>query len=590
MSPRTTRPYQRLLEDLSHVDGTPGSRKRMTELTTLIELSASLGGELSGAEMLDVLLLTLMRELGTQQGAAFVLGKDNQYECRAARGMGPITLSGFPAAGLDAQGVVQAAQDEWLKASGLELLVPVARDSRRLGALGVGARADGRGYSDEERAFAYAIAACGAGSVESALARDDLREANRRLSLRVFQLSSLLDVSRELAACPDEDAVNSLAVATVMGHLIVSRCALYIEECGSMALAHERGVEGPQAHMPLSRAETAELSAALLLPMSTRELPPGPLRARLIAQCLTTLVPLRAGLRCVGFFALGERVSGAAFGEADWDLVTTLGRQALAALETVRLTRDRSEKRRQDRELQIAREIQQSLFPRSFPQLPGYSLAGATRPCYEVGGDYYDVIPLDGGEWVFIVADVSGKGVPASILMASLHASLRALAGGASPAQTMARLNRFIYASTQPSKFATVFYAQLDVERRRLTYVNGGHIPPFVLRADGGLTRLDAGGAAVGLIDEVAYDSGAIDLAAGDRIAMVTDGMTEARSVRDEEFGEQRLVKALRRGSSRPADAVEALMAAVSGWSGDAGYTDDLTALVVDVGEPGGGQ
>ena len=145
-----------------------------------------------------------------------------------------------------------------------------------------------------------------------------------------------------------------------------------------------------------------------------------------------------------GLLAVGARASGAPFTDEDFDYAQALGRQALAALEGARLHRVALEKERQDRELQIAREIQRSLFPRSRPTVEGLELAAESRPCHQVGGDYYDFIPLEGGRLGLVIADVSGKGTPASILMASVHASLRATAGTARPALLMERLNRFL--------------------------------------------------------------------------------------------------------------------------------------------------
>jgi sigma-B regulation protein RsbU (phosphoserine phosphatase) len=242
------------------------------------------------------------------------------------------------------------------------------------------------------------------------------------------------------------------------------------------------------------------------------------------------------------------------------------------------------EKQRQDRELQIAREIQRSLFPLEFPVLPGYAVAAATRPCHEVGGDDYDVIGIGQGRWAIVIADVSGKGVPASILMASLHASLHALAGTADPATILVRLNRFLFESTQPSKFATVFYAELDTEAGRLVYVNGGHVPPYHVSSAGHVSRLEAGGPAVGLLEGMPFEAGSVALAAGDRVVMVTDGATEARSPLDEEFGDERVLATLASHPHAGADAtLAALFDDVNAWTGPAGCSDDLTAFVLEV-------
>jgi sigma-B regulation protein RsbU (phosphoserine phosphatase) len=193
------------------------------------------------------------------------------------------------------------------------------------------------------------------------------------------------------------------------------------------------------------------------------------------------------------------------------------------------------------------------------------------------------VIPLDDGRVALTIADVSGKGTPASLLMASVHAWLRALAGTTTPLAFMERLSRFLYASTQANKYVTLFYAELEPQSGRLIYVNGGHVPPFLVRADGSRERLMAGGTALGLLEEGAYEAGQVDLQAGDTLVMVTDGATEAMSEQEEEFGDERVFDTISGARSRGASVqLERLVGAVHGWAGPAGCTDDLTVLVLE--------
>jgi sigma-B regulation protein RsbU (phosphoserine phosphatase) len=270
------------------------------------------------------------------------------------------------------------------------------------------------------------------------------------------------------------------------------------------------------------------------------------------------------------------------FSEEDREIAQTLARQAVAALDNARLQRVREEKQRQDRELQVAREIQHSLFPTRPPRVPGYEVAGESRSCYEVGGDSYDWIPLGGDRLALVIADVAGKGTPASLLMASVHAFVQALAGTAVPAQVIARLNGFLFANTQASRFVTLFYAELDAARRRLAYVNAGHVPPYRVARDGTVSRLAEGGPALGLLAEASYEAGEVGLDPGDVVAMVTDGVTEAASPDDREFGDERVCQALHRSSGGSATAVlRGLVSAVNEWAGDAGFSDDLTALIL---------
>jgi phosphoserine phosphatase RsbU/P len=577
--------YQKALDDFRR-DPSDGKAllKRMSELISLLDLTVTLSSSATAAEVLEAALLVVMGELQATHGCVFVRAAAGGYALQASRGLPPgrtaVTLGA-----VDEDGIVLRSSGRYadvFEALSLEVLCPIFKADRAVAVIGLGPRADGRAYEEQETAFLRSVAACASTPIENGLIDDELRSVNQRLSVKVFQLHNLFDISRELAASFDEETIKNLVTTTLMGHLLVSRCALYLDGQGGLALAHERGARAGEGARLVPEAEAAVVRAALRKVMDVPALPPGALRERLLRQRMAVVVPLSVGTDVRGFLAVGERVSGAPFSDEDRDFAQTLGRQALAALETVRLHRVQLEKQRQDKELQIAREIQQSLFPVRRPQVPGFEVAARSVACYQVGGDYYDFIPLPGGRWALIIADVSGKGTPASILMASVHASLRALAGTASPVAVMERVNAFLYESTQANKFVTAVYAELDPATRRLAYVNAGHIPPYWLRQGGPARRLTAGGPVLGLLDHVGYDAGEIVLAPGEVVAMVTDGATEALSPDDRELGDDRLMQALSVAAEGGAERqLEVLLDAVNSWTAERGCSDDLTALVL---------
>ncbi len=367
-----------------------------------------------------------------------------------------------------------------------------------------------------------------------------------------------------------------------MGHFVVSRCAVYLDGPRGLSLVRGRGLRRGVEMAPIPLEEAREALEGLTRPKAVAELPDGPLRRRLAEARLALVVPLAAGARVEGILAIGERASGMPFSEGDRDIAQALARQALAALENARLQRVREEKLRQDRELQIAREIQHSLLPPQKPEVRGFEVAAESRSCYEVGGDSYDWIPLEGERLALVIADVAGKGTPASLLMATVHAFVHARAGTAALPQLIERLNRFLFARTQASRFVTLFYGELDVAEHRLAYVNAGHVPPYRVARDGTVSRLVEGGPALGLIAEGSYEVGETGLEPGDLVAMVTDGVTEAMSPDDREFGDDRVREVLQGLSGGSASAVLlGLVAAVNDWAGPGGFSDDLTALIL---------
>jgi serine phosphatase RsbU (regulator of sigma subunit) len=229
-----------------------------------------------------------------------------------------------------------------------------------------------------------------------------------------------------------------------------------------------------------------------------------------------------------------------------------------------------------------AARIQRGLFPAPLPGHPTWSCAAHHAPAREVGGDYHDVIELDGDRWLLVVADVAGKGIPAAILMAGLRTRLRTLAETLDdPADLCARLNHGMVADTRPSEFATVFLALADPATATVRWVDAGHQPGLILRADGTCARLDGDDLPVGMFEEASYRAHTASVAAGDRLILFTDGVIEAAIGRDDELLPEEVAEAVRRSADATAEgAVEAVRELVDRATGGQPSDDDLTVLV----------
>jgi sigma-B regulation protein RsbU (phosphoserine phosphatase) len=583
-------PYQELLDEIRRGGAQPAVLlRRVSELIALVDLLSTFGSELSSDEILDSALLIVMGQLQCRRGCLLVRGESGRFEVRAARGLSSrapreveVALPGPDTLLMRGDAAAPGGTAALLDALGLDVLCPVAKARDVVAALGLGGRTSGQPFGQEEADFLRGVAACVGAPLESGLMNQQLRRLNERLSLKVFQLHSLFDISRELVASLDDDTILHVLSAAVMGHLMASRCAILMGTAGGLFLAHERGLRSDGGLQLVPEADAAPVLAALAGPTAVDDLPGGALRDALAAARMTLAVPVGLEGRPQGLMAVGEKPSRAPFSDEDLDFAMTLARQAAAALQTVRLHKVRLEKQRQDRELQIARGIQQSLFPSERPVMPGFELAARSIPCHEVGGDHYDFIPLSGGRWAITVADVSGKGTPASLLMAGVHAWLRALAGTATPVVLMQKLNRFLCESTEPQRYVTLFYGELDPLQRQLVYVNAGHVPPFLTRADGRRQRLTQGGPVLGLLDLASHELGRVTLEAGDVLTLVTDGVTEAFSEQQVEMGDTPVFETLESARDKGAEGIlDALVDAVHRWTGLAGCSDDLTSLVL---------
>jgi phosphoserine phosphatase RsbU/P len=304
------------------------------------------------------------------------------------------------------------------------------------------------------------------------------------------------------------------------------------------------------------------------------------------------LLPLPGRNRLMGMMALGPKRSEAAYTPADLHLLHTVATQTGLAIEVAELAHslaaEAAQRERVNREMEIAREVQERLFPQEMPVLPGATLAGHCRPALGVGGDYYDVFDLGEGRTGLAVGDVSGKGISAALLMASLRASLRGvtLDNPRDFANLMDKVNRLVFEASASNRYATFFFAAFDPRTRRLECVNAGHNPPILLRSglDGRTEtlRLEADGPVVGLLPLAPYTEQSMTLMPGDLLLLYTDGISEAMTHEDEEWGEERLIEAAEKVKYKPAyEILRDLFDAADRFTAGAPQHDDMTLLVL---------
>jgi sigma-B regulation protein RsbU (phosphoserine phosphatase) len=268
------------------------------------------------------------------------------------------------------------------------------------------------------------------------------------------------------------------------------------------------------------------------------------------------------------------------------DQLGALGESFNSMTESVsKLISEQQQRQRLEHELTIAREVQRQLFPTEKPTVQGVEIEAVVRPARVVSGDYYDFLPLGPGRLGIALADISGKGISAALIMASLQAALRSQAmfdgrGPGSTAEIVTRLNKHLYSSTAPDRFATLFYGVYDAQTHRLEYTNAGHPAPLCISGKQ-VQRLSAGGTVLGLFDDRQFESQVVDIAPGSLLIAYSDGLTEAENADAEEFEEQRVLDVALRMGQAPARAVlKNLLEAVNQWTGPAEQSDDITVIV----------
>ncbi|HSU82569.1 MAG TPA: SpoIIE family protein phosphatase [Thermoanaerobaculia bacterium] len=414
-----------------------------------------------------------------------------------------------------------------------------------------------------------------ASALKSCRLKAELKEQQFQVNYRVVELEALYDVGLAVASTLDLDRLSEEILLRAVSLLDARRGALYILEDGRYRLDRTFGGEAA----PWLTSDDPELRRFL---SDGGEAP-----AHLLPGARYLLgVPIEVESGPRGLIAVGDKESRRGVGPfltSDRRTLSLFANQAALALENARLHLQALEKERLEREMHLAAEIQRRILPKGSPAVPGYELLGWYRPARQVGGDYYDLFRREDGRVGLVVGDVSGKGMPAALLVSTLHSGLRLLLDqiGFTPA-LLERLNRHIGDYSAANKFITLLLAELTPETGVLHYMNAGHNPGILLRLDGGAEELAPGGVPLGLLPGARFQSRAVTLEPGDLVCLYSDGITEAASPDDEELGMERLIDLLRAERARPLEEVtEAIIHAVGEFSQGLPQGDDQTLVLL---------
>jgi sigma-B regulation protein RsbU (phosphoserine phosphatase) len=293
-------------------------------------------------------------------------------------------------------------------------------------------------------------------------------------------------------------------------------------------------------------------------------------------------VPLMVKSEMTGALTVYNKKGGGVFTEEDQRLLPIIAMQSAQIMDNARLITENAGMQEQVR---LAYDIQRKLLPRDPPEIPGYDVAGTSLPALTVGGDYYDFIGTASGDWAICLGDVSGKGLPASLLMANLQATLRGQTlVDAEIHERIERSNKLMYRSTDVEKFATLFYEVLKLGTHEITFVNAGHEPGLLFKTGGSaeVARLETGGLALGVVDDFPYAQETVAMAPGDVTVIYSDGVTDATNLSDEPYGMERLIAVVTEHLGEPAQIiVDRIVEAVNIHAKGAPQLDDITVVVV---------
>ncbi len=577
-----------------HSNPKPSSRKRpkargsdqIVELTSLIETAKILNSSLDYKFILNHIMLASMGKLTVSRTAAVVRfvsvsqsAREDTVKIEKGISLSDETVERLLA--LDIEGSVRASElrekvDNSLGDAGVAMLFAIRTSHRLFGYLFIGKKLLGGELSAGEIEFVSTLCNIAAAAIENAIVFQQYRDSNSELQRRVQELQTLFELSKEFNLLIDEGrAIRTLEFA-VMGQTGARRYAICLvhDSEGQIVVNRIPGLEESDLR-PFCSFETPVRLEGLNSDFPTA--------ARLIEKGAEILIPFQLQGKTDGFLVLGERMSHVRYSDSEISFISSLCNLAAMAIDNARLFAESLAKQRLEEELSLAHTIQEKLLPREMPGFPGCKVGTFHISTKQVGGDYFDVIRLGEKVLCVAIADVSGKGFPAALLMANLQSAFRALmATELKLNEIVERLNNIIYDNTDFDKFITFFAALYDAGKKSLTYINGGHNYPYLMKEDGRVVRLDKGGLMLGVMPDVKYETGSEGIDRGDLLYMFTDGVNEALNGKGEQFTEERIGDLLASNSGLDADDIlETIRREVALFVGDAPQSDDITQVCV---------
>ncbi len=549
------------------------------ELVALFEFSQVVNSSLDLSFILDTMLLTLMGKLLTSKVIVLLRKKNKTFFIANGKGISKQVLNQeleLPRVGKRIFRVDKKFS-ELLFSNGINSLFPIISQEQVIGYFGAAEHSQ-RTITKEQKTFVETLISLSATAIEKGLSFGEIKKINRSLDEKIHQLKTLFELAKEFGGILNPEIVVKLFSLTLMGQVGTNRYAICLKEGKSVysKISGEYLETDKQSMFKL-------VSAPMLISEISGIKRTKTLREHLVKEKIVALVPLQMQNEVKGVLCLGEKLRGTEYSQSDLEFIFSLSNLAFVSLENARLFNEELEKKKMENELLIAREIQQGLLPRTLPTIEGFEIAAENISSKQVGGDYYDVIPTDNGKFIVTIADVSGKGTPASLLMANVQATVHALVPFQLTLSTAtARINDLIYRNTSSDKFITFFWGSLDSHTKKFQYVNAGHNPPFVLRRDGTIERLTEGGLILGIMKTVmSYQEGSVLLHSGDSVILFTDGVSEAMDTNGIDYTEERLEEFVKTLNGKSASEILSdIKHEIQRHSSRAAQSDDITLVV----------
>ncbi len=556
---------------------TQDNNATLRNFAALVDFSNLVNSSLDINFALSNILLTCFGKFHTTKGMTVLIDDDGLLKVSAAKGINKEIINAFPKVYAQDKDSLEKIEN-YIKEFNFPICMQIKSSEATKGYLILGNRLTNKPYEQEDLDFLNTLLNVGATAIENSLIVEKLKKVNRNLDGKVNQLSSLFDLSKEFSGILQTETIGKLLVYSLIGQMLVSKYSVITCSENSITFLENRFDE-ESLRIAFKKCD----SNKFVKPVSSEEMI-GELKI-FSDLGVDLIVPMQIKNETKGLIILGKRKNNLQYTRSDIEFVSSVGSLAIISIENARLFKETLEKQRLEKDLETARNIQKNLLPKKIPQFSNIEIAAYNSSARMVGGDYFDIVKFDQDKILIAVADVSGKGVPAALLMANLQAFLKSICKQKLPLSEATNLmNDLVAENTTLGSFITFFWGIFDNAKNEFTYVNAGHNPPLHVY-NGKIDKLKKGGMILGVLPTtVPYISDTIKLNSKDTIVLFTDGITEAMNINGEEFTDENLEGLVLKAANNSSEEIlESIKLAVEEYTVGAEQSDDITCLVLKV-------
>lgn len=551
--------------------------KLKRNLTALIDFSRIINSSIDLDFILNNVLLTCLGKFLATRGL-IALKEKSKIVVKGYKGLTSELIDLFPELEAKPNCVDHPELNSFMQTANLKVAEKISSSDDCIGLVCLGEKLNKSDYTEDDVEFLSTILNISATAIQNSVVINELQKVNRQLDSRVQRLNSLFELSKEFGSFAESFRVVKLLVFSLLGQFLVQKYAVVLFENNEqeildskfdnqmlITLIKKYGLQGI----------TESITKEVLLEKYSELCEPG----------IELIVPMQLQNKTRGIILLGSRAGNREFNGSDIEYIYSVGNLAIISLENNRLFLEALEKQKMEEDLLIARDIQRNLLPHSIPQYEKYDIAALNVSSKQVGGDYYDVIPIDDEKFYIAIADVSGKGVSASLMMANIQAFLQVICKqGMKIDEATAMINDLVTSNSSEGRFITFFWGFINRKTNTLTYVNAGHNPPYILRGDK-VIKLTEGGMILGVMKTfMPYKFEEVELIKNDVILLYTDGVSEALNLRLGEYSEERLEKVAKSLMNKSAmEILNGIKEDVQIFTQGNQQSDDITMIVIKV-------